>query len=370
MGKLYAIADLHLGHKANLEALSALHDRHREDGLILAGDLGERDEHLRAGFRWATAYFKTVWWCPGNHELYTMPGPSPTSSSSSGAQDTESAARGEAKYDACVAVAREYGVLTPEDPFAMWEGEDGPAIVCPVFTLYDYSFAPEDTVRAGREVEWAAEKDIIATDEALLHPDPYPTRKAWCEALVDKFELRLDEAAARAEELAASLDAEEEAGTAEKTAPSTENSVAASTTSTTAITTSQTAGADAPKRKRKVPLIIANHWPLLERLVYLPAIPRFRIWCGTRRTAAWHTRFGAAVVVSGHLHIRRTDWVDGVRFEECSLGYPRQWQRARDAGRDINAFLREILPGPAPDDPNRRRAEADGTTKWWIYGDA
>lgn len=156
MGKLYAVADLHLGHKANLEALSALHDRHREDGLILAGDLGERDEHLRAAFRWATAYFKTVWWCPGNHELYSMPASALSSSAGGGGprrEEPDPPKRGQAKYEACVAVAREYGVLTPEDPFAVWEGAGGPAIVCPVFTLYDYSFAPEDAVRAGREVE-------------------------------------------------------------------------------------------------------------------------------------------------------------------------------------------------------------------------
>lgn len=43
---------------------------------------------------------------------------------------------------------------------------------------------------------------------------------------------------------------------------------------------------------------------------------------------------------------RRTDHIDGVRFEEVSLGYPRQWEAARTSGRDINGMLREILPGP------------------------
>ena len=221
----------------------------------------------------------------------------------------------------------------------------------------------------------------MATDEALLHPDPYPTRKAWCEALVNRFERRLEQAAARAEAMGAALDAEEEAGAESTKAGTDGDSTVVATTGTTPAgaktetddgteTAATTSTAPPSRKKRRVPLIIANHWPLLEQLVHLPAVPRFRIWCGTRRTAEWHARFGAAVVVSGHLHIRRTDWVDGVRFEECSLGYPRQWQRARDAGRDINAFLREILPGRAEDDPVRRRAEAEGTTRWWIYGDA
>jgi hypothetical protein len=31
------------------------------------------------------------------------------------------------------------------------------------------------------------------------------------------------------------------------------------------------------------------------------------------------------VAVYGHLHIPRTARYDGVRFEEVSLGYPREW---------------------------------------------
>ena len=45
----------------------------------------------------------------------------------------------------------------------------------------------------------------------------------------------------------------------------------------------------------------------------------------TTRTADWHTRFRAEVAVYGHLHIPRTTHYDGVRFEEVSLGYPREW---------------------------------------------
>ncbi|RYP89519.1 hypothetical protein DL770_004338 [Monosporascus sp. CRB-9-2] len=326
MGKLYAIADLHLSYKLNADALDALHDVHGDDGLILAGDLGEREEHLETAFRWARAHFKTVWWCPGNHELYTLPSGKTTSPDDDDdyGEGGGKEPRGQAKYDACVAVARRHGVLTPEDPFVVWDcsdeedggggGGDGraaKALVCPIFTLYDYSFAP-DGVPRGKEVEWAAEEGVCATDEVLLHPDPYPSREAWCDALLKRTEARLAEAAAEAS-------------------------------------------------AQGMKLVIANHWPLHERVVALPAVPRFRIWCGSRRTGDWHTRFGAAVVVSGHIHIRRTDWIDGVRFEECSLGYPRQWQRARDAGRDINAFLREILPGPA------ERGE-EGVTRWRTLG--
>jgi hypothetical protein len=51
------------------------------------------------------------------------------------------------------------------------------------------------------------------------------------------------------------------------------------------------------------------------------------------------------VAVYGHLHIPRTITVDGVRFEEVSLGYPREW-RAR--GRPPEP-VRQILPAPGGD---------------------
>jgi hypothetical protein len=44
-------------------------------------------------------------------------------------------------------------------------------------------------------------------------------------------------------------------------------------------------------------------------------------------------------VVTGHLHTRRTDIVDGTRFEEVSLGYPRQW----DHSRGCVGYLRTVL---------------------------
>lgn len=195
--------------------------------------------------------------------------------------------RGEDKYAALVELCRRYGALTPEDPWPLWEGPGGPCRVAPLFLLYDYSFRPDDVSRE-RAVEWARESGIVCADELHLKPDPWPSREAWCAARCDAAEPRLERAAA------------------------------------------------------EHPLVIVNHYPLREELVRVPRIPRFSLWCGTRRTRDWHTRFRARVVVAGHLHVRTTDWVDGVRFEEVSLGYPRHWR----AERGVEAYLREILPGP------------------------
>ncbi|GAA3092310.1 hypothetical protein GCM10020001_004550 [Nonomuraea salmonea] len=45
-------------------------------------------------------------------------------------------------------------------------------------------------------------------------------------------------------------------------------------------------------------------------------------------------------MIYGHLHIPRVTRHDGVRFEEVSLGYPREWKR-RPGGRRL---LRDVLP--------------------------
>ena len=91
-----------------------------------------------------------------------------------------------------------------------------------------------------------------------------------------------------------------------------------------------------------MPLVLVNHYPLDERLLKLVFIPRFSIWCGTRRTADWHTRYHVDTVIYGHMHRRATEWLDGVRFEEVSLGYPRDW--SQEAG--MAAYLHQVLPAP------------------------
>jgi hypothetical protein len=74
-------------------------------------------------------------------------------------------------------------------------------------------------------------------------------------------------------------------------------------------------------------LILLNHYPLLREPTRIMRYPQFAQWCGTELTADWHIRFGASAVVYGHLHIPRVTWHDGVRFEEVSVGYPREWER-------------------------------------------
>jgi 3',5'-cyclic AMP phosphodiesterase CpdA len=212
---------------------------------------------------------------PGNHDLWTIP-------------SNPSDPRGQAKYDRLVRICREYGVLTPEDPYVTWTGEGTRCILAPTFVLYDYTFRP-DHIPVDQAVQWAAEENLLCSDEVLLHSDPFLTKSDWCHERVRLTEPRLEEAAARA------------------------------------------------------PLVIINHFPLRQDLAVLPRIPRFSIWCGTRLTEDWHLRYRAEAVVYGHLHIRATHYRDGVRFEEVSLGYPQNWTETRG----VEPYLRQILPHPA-----------------------
>ena len=106
-----------------------------------------------------------VLWVPGNHDLWTFPRDGP---------------RGEAKYQALIDLCREFDVITPEDPFVVWEGacEGGPCALALLFLLYDYTFRPDD-VSADEAIDWAAEAGIVGADESYLHPDPHPSREAW-----------------------------------------------------------------------------------------------------------------------------------------------------------------------------------------------
>ena len=75
------------------------------------------------------------------------------------------------------------------------------------------------------------------------------------------------------------------------------------------------------------PVVLVSHWPLLRAPTRVLRHPEFAVWCGTELTAGWHRSFPVTAAVYGHLHIPRTTVHDGVRFEEVSVGYPREWQR-------------------------------------------
>jgi 3',5'-cyclic AMP phosphodiesterase CpdA len=279
--RLLAISDLHIGYPENRAYADALAPADPEDWLIVAGDVGEVFSGVGFVLASLANRFARVIWTPGNHELWTLP-------------SDPVAVRGVARYEALVKVCRRFGVLTPEDEFPVFPGTDGPVTIAPLFTLYDYSFGPggEGTADGGADdVGWAGRgaaesgpgdrraaalldadaAGIVAADEGRLFCDPYPSVVDWCRERM-------------------------------------------------AVTESRLAAVDGP-------MVLVSHWPLIEAPVARLRHPAYAPWCGTTLTADWHTRHQVVAAVYGHLHIPGTTEHDGVRFEEVSVGNPREWRR-------------------------------------------
>ena len=278
--RLWAVSDLHVRHHENRAVVEGIRAASADDWLIVAGDVAEKIEDVTATLALLRDRFARVLWTPGNHELWTRP-------------RNGSDLRGEARYRHLVGLCRELDVLTPEDAFPVWDGPGGPAVVAPLFTLYDYTFLPPGAATPDEGLALAYAAGVVCTDEHLLHPDPYPDRAAWCRARIAESERRL---AALEEDL---------------------------------------------------PTVLVNHWPLTQTPTRVLRHPEFSIWCGTSATADWHVRHRALAVVYGHLHIPRLIVEDGVRFVEASLGYPREWQpREARYGKVAGLLPRQVLPAP------------------------
>ncbi|MBP2703934.1 metallophosphoesterase [Microbispora sp. RL4-1S] len=273
--RLLAISDLHIGYPENRAILEGLQPSSPGDWLIVAGDVCESLGDFEWAMRLLAGRFEKVVWTPGNHELWSHPSDPVT-------------LRGEERYRRLVEVCRSLGVVTPEDPYPVWDGPGGTVVVAPLFVLYDYTFRMPGVTTVEAALALAYKSGVVCTDETFLHPDPYPSRQAWCAARLKETERRLEE------------------------------------------------------RPGGLPTVLAGHYPLVREPTRILRYPEFAIWCGTEATADWHLRFQAVAAVYGHLHIPRTTWYDGVRFEEVSLGYPREWKpRAGTPGRP-----RQILPAP------------------------
>lgn len=193
--------------------------------------------------------------------------------------------RGEQRYLYLVELCRSMGVLTPEDEYVVWRGGGEAVVVAPLFLLYDYSYRDPGTL-LDAALEHARETGVVCSDEYLLHSDPYPSRVEWCRQRVE-------------------------------------------------FTLARLASIDSAMRT-----VLVSHWPLHRGPTRMLRYPQFAMWCGTELTADWHQRFRAVTAVYGHLHIPLTFSFDGVRFEEVSLGYPREWRSRKREPQ----LLRSIVP--------------------------
>ena len=279
--RLLAVSDLHVAALENREAVAAI-PASPADWLILAGDLGDTPAHLQDVLELLEPRFAQLLWVPGNHDLWASP--------------ERGSSVGVGRYEELVAVCRRFGVLTPEDPFSVFEAADGPVVVAPLFTLYDYTFREPGVGRA-EALAAAARAGIVCTDESLLDPAPYPSREAWCADRVHFSRARLEAL---------------------------------------------------PPGSRTV---LVSHFPLRRDLAHLRHIPQFELWCGTLETEDWHRRYGAVAVVHGHLHRPETSIRDGVAFHEVSFGYPQERRRRGVTEVELRVVLTGL--GGPPTAPRR-----------------
>ncbi len=178
--KVWAISDLHIGGPKNRAALASI-GVHRDDWLILAGDIAEKFDDIEFAFRLCADRFKKLVWVPGNHELWTV-------------NPEEKPFKGAQRYDRLVDLCRANGVVCPEDPFPELVLGGSEYVIAPCFVLYDYSFGPDGYSRQ-QVLDWAWEHGIKCTDEYLLHCEPYADIAAWCADRVHITESRLGEIA-------------------------------------------------------------------------------------------------------------------------------------------------------------------------------
>lgn len=176
---LVAVSDLHVRYAENRAQLAELRPTTPDDWILVAGDVSERFAEVHWALETLTAKFARVFWAPGNHELWTLPG------------DTV-ALRGEERYRALVEMCRSLGVVTPEDPYETWNGPGGPVTIAPLFLLYDYTLRPAGATTKAEGLALAEAAGIMCTDEVFLHHDPYPSREAWCAARLAYTRARLD----------------------------------------------------------------------------------------------------------------------------------------------------------------------------------
>lgn len=174
---------------------------------------------------------------------------------------------GREKYTDLVNKLRGLGVITPEDPYPVFGG----VTIVPLFTLYDYSFRqPTSTVEEA--LARAREKEIMFTDEVAIAP--FVDIRAWCWDRLAYSTRRLS--------------------------------------------------------RIEGPTILINHWPLVQEPTDRMWLREAALWCGTRHTRGWGTRYNAQAVIYGHLHMPGVQTIHGVDHIEVSLGYPDEWKRRTD----------------------------------------
>ncbi len=272
--KLMAVSDIHVGHNGNKPMTEELFPDSPDDWLILAGDVSEKTDDIR----WALKLLRSDSQRSSGFRATTNCGRPPR------IRFRFTERRGTSTWSTCAANSTSSRPRT-RSRCGRESRARSRSSRCSFSTTTP---SCRKRARQGTRLEIARDKNVVATDEFLLSPQPYATRDAWCRARIEYTQARLDAL---------------------------------------------------PEGTKTV---LVNHFPMVRQPTDVLMYPEFALWCGTTATADWHVKYNAVCSVYGHLHIPRTTYYDGVRFEEVSLGYPREWRR-----RGLpEKLLRQILPVP------------------------
>ena len=290
--RLLATSDLHVNRTENEAVVEDLHPTDPGDWLIVAGDVGDRIEHLRWTMSILAERFARVIWVPGNHELWT---PRDEETDAVGAGALRAPRRGLPLARGAHPRGRVAGVGGRGR-----SGADLPAV--PALRL----------LVAGAPGHGRARR--------VARRSTSPARPAW-------------------------------------SAPTSSSCPA---TRTRARRPGAPSGWRSPGRGWRPARRDADgaDQPLAPDRASAagPAPPGVLALVRLGGDRPWHLEYDAAAVVYGHLHLPRTTWEDGVRFEEVSVGYPREWQRhglVRGPLRQSSRRPRSRTATPSPPGPSR-----------------
>src|SRR5699024_7398738 len=137
------------------------------DWLIVAGEVAEPSTQVVQALKPLPQRFAKEIRVAGNHELFNR---------------STGRIRGQARYSALVGELGAIGVGTAVAPYPVF----GNVTVCPLFTLYDYSFRP-----LGLTAKQAVARAKIKLDDELAIA-PYVDIEKWCAERVEYSEDRLN----------------------------------------------------------------------------------------------------------------------------------------------------------------------------------
>lgn len=155
--RLFALSDIHVDYPANARWVDALSSvDHRDDTLILAGDLTEDRRLLAWCLQRFVSKFRQVLFVPGNHDLWVRRDP-----------DIDCSLR---KFDEVLSIAADAGAW-------MQPRMHQDSLVVPLLGWYDYSFGvPCDELRAMwmdyRACRWPDALDAGQVTQHFLRMNP------------------------------------------------------------------------------------------------------------------------------------------------------------------------------------------------------